>query len=236
MPGPGKGGKEKPKTTQSKLTDYGPHGEHTASQEANAASKDANVSSQVASTDTDANVDAHAVKASAYSNDSLHSAKDEILGELRGLRTEFVGKFDRVLKALEDTRKEMSECAERLSQAEVRLSAVEDQQVDSRVLIESLQRRNKSLEDKVIDMEMRSRLNNLRLVGLPESSEGADMCGFLENWLPDALDLSPMRQPLVLERAHRIGPKRDTDTPPRTVIMRFLNYKQKEMVFRAAKT
>lgn len=45
-----------------------------------------------------------------------------------------------------------------------------------------------------------------------------------------------MRHPLVLERAHRVGPKRDTDGPPRTIIMRFLNYKQKEMVLKAAKS
>ncbi|KAG1957816.1 hypothetical protein F2P79_007704 [Pimephales promelas] len=88
----------------------------------------------------------------------------------------------------------------------------------------------------MVDMETRSCVNNLRLVGLPENCEGSDMCGFLESWLPDALELNPVRQPLVLERAHRVGPRRGTDASPRMVIMRFLNYKQKESVLRAAKT
>lgn len=88
----------------------------------------------------------------------------------------------------------------------------------------------------MVDMETRLHLNNLRLMGLPENCEGSDMCRFLESWLPDALELNPMRHPLVLEKAHRVGPKRDTDASPRMVIMRFLNYKQKETVLRAAKT
>ncbi|KAI2646140.1 LINE-1 type transposase domain-containing protein 1 [Labeo rohita] len=163
-------------------------------------------------------------------------AKDEILGEIHNLKSEFTGRFDGVLKAIEETRKEVTECTERMAGAEVRLSNVEDEQVDLKTVVESLQTRNKHLEDKVVDMETRLRLNNLRLVGLPENSEGFDMCGFLESWLPDALELNPMRHPLVLERAHRIGPKRDTNTSPRTVIMRFLNYKQKEIVLRTAKT
>lgn len=166
----------------------------------------------------------------------LNMAKDEILGEIRNLKTEFTGRFDGVLKAIEETRKDLSECTERMAEAEVRLSNVEDGQVDLKAVVESLQKRNKHLEDKVVDMETRSRLNNLRLVGLPENCEGSDMCRVLESWLPDALELNPMRHPLVLERAHRVGPKRDTDASPRTVIMRFLNYKQKETVLRAAKT
>lgn len=153
----------------------------------------------------------------------LNMAKDEILGEIRNLKTEFAGRFDGVLKAIEETRKDLSECTERMAEAEVRLSNVEDAQVDLKAVVESLQKRNKHLEDKVVDMETRSCLNNLRLVGLPENCEGSDMCGFLESWLPDALELNPMRHPLVLERAHRVGPKRDTDASPRMVIMRFLN-------------
>ncbi|KAK1904150.1 RAS guanyl-releasing protein 4 [Dissostichus eleginoides] len=84
-------------------------------------------------------------------------------------------------------------------------------------------------------METRSRLNNLRVVNLPEGAEDPDTCSFLEGWIPEALDLGPLRCPIVMERAHRVGPRRDSDTPPRTLIMRFLNYKDKVTVIKAAK-
>ncbi|CAL9692937.1 unnamed protein product [Knipowitschia caucasica] len=234
MPGTGRGSKDKPKSAkQSRLTGFGAHGiEQPASREANV-TEDANAASTEANED-DVSIDA--LIPPSKDQRLLSMAKDEILGEIRNLKTEFTGRFDGVLKAIEETRKEVTQCTERMAEAEVRLSNVEDEQVDLKAVVESLQTRNKHLEDKVVDMETRSRLNNLRLVGLPENSEDSDMCGFLESWLPDAWELNPMRHPLILERAHRIGAKRVTDTSPRTVIMRFLNYKQKEIVLRAAKT
>lgn len=84
-------------------------------------------------------------------------------------------------------------------------------------------------------METRSRLNNLRLVNLPEGAEGPDPCSFLENWAPEVLDLTPLRCPIVMERAHRIGPKKEAGAPPRTLIMKLLNYKDKLRIIRAAR-
>ncbi|KAL1276428.1 hypothetical protein QQF64_036051, partial [Cirrhinus molitorella] len=40
----------------------------------------------------------------------------------------------------------------------------------------------------------------------------------------------------TLERAHRIGPDRDSKVPPQTLIMHFLNYKDKQAAFVAART
>lgn len=227
MPIGGKLSKDKPKSSQPKLTDFGSQSaERIANKEAAAASMEDGADSRCGSSD--------AVSGTGK-DQQLLMVKDAILGEIRNLKEEFTGRFDGVLKAIEETRKEILDCTERLTQAEVRLSTAEDEQVNLKSAVERLEKRNKYLEDKVIDAETRSRLNNLRAVGLPEGSEGHDMCAFLENWLPEALDLTHMRAPLVLERAHRVGPKRDNDAPPRPVIMRFLNYKQKDMVFKAAK-
>jgi len=113
---------------------------------------------------------------------------------------------------------------------------VEDEQAKLKETVQTLEKRKKPLEDKVIIMETRSWLNNLRLVNLPEGAEIPDPCSFLESWLPEVLDLAPLRSPIVLERAHRVGPKRDTEEPPRTLIMKFQNYKQKILVMKAAKS
>ena len=85
------------------------------------------------------------------------------------------------MSAIEETRKDLSDCTERMTQAEARLSTVEDEQARIQDTVQKLERRNKVLEDKIVDMELRSRLNNLRLVNLPEGAEGSDTCLFLEN-------------------------------------------------------
>lgn len=90
------------------------------------------------------------------------------------------------------------------------------------------------MEEKVLDLEGRSRCSNLRLVNLPEGAEGED--AFLESWIPEVLQLAPLRTKLTVERAHRIGPRTEINASSRMLIMKFLNYKDKEMVVRAAKT
>ncbi|KAJ1200722.1 hypothetical protein NDU88_004543 [Pleurodeles waltl] len=63
------------------------------------------------------------------------------------------------------------------------------------------------LRSKLTDMEDRSQRHNIRLLGIPENEEGADMQAFLSSTLPKltSLDFDPL---LELQRAHRVGPKR----------------------------
>lgn len=72
--------------------------------------------------------------------------------------------------------------------------------------------------------------------GLPEKAEGQDAAAFLERWLPGALGLEPREAP-VIERAHRIGtlPSNSSTGRPRTLIMKFLNFRDKERVLKAAR-
>lgn len=166
-------------------------------------------------------------------------------------------RFDEIQTAIEQTRRDLAECTERMTQAEVRLSTVEDEQTGLSSVIKNLERRSKTLEVKLTDMETRSWLNNVRLVNLPEGAEGPDPCSFLENSIPLGVppglapprsrswitlplqllgvqDLAPLRCPIVMEKAHRIGPIKDARAPPRTLIMKLLNYQDKLHIMRAA--
>lgn len=46
--------------------------------------------------------------------------------------------------------------------------------------VKKLDSKNKTLEEKLVDLETRLHLNNLILVGLPEGAEECDPCSFLE--------------------------------------------------------
>lgn len=58
-------------------------------------------------------------------------------------------------------------------------------------------------EKKMDEMENRMRRKNVRIVGLPEHSEGADPVAFLEKWFSDALGQDSFTPFFAIKRAHR---------------------------------
>ncbi|KAL0197757.1 hypothetical protein M9458_006297, partial [Cirrhinus mrigala] len=155
---------------------------------------------------------------------------DAILAAINSMKTEFSARFDGIMTAIESMKKETNDCNERVSQAELRISNTEDDVAHLQAKVDKLESKN-----KLVDLETRSRLNNLRLVGLPEGAKGRDPCSFLEKWIPEVLDAVTLQSSGIIERAHRIGPMKDSKAPPRTLIMRFLNYEDKQAVIAAAR-
>lgn len=88
-----------------------------------------------------------------------------------------------------------------------------------------------AIKDKVDDLENRSRRNNLCFDGVDESvSENwAQSEAKVKNVLKDNLDLN--QDEIEIERAHRVGPKREGKT--RSIVAKFLNYKDREKVFKS---
>ena len=85
--------------------------------------------------------------------------------------------------------------------------------------------------DKLEDMENRSRRNNVRFVGFPEGKEGGNVVRFLEELLPNLLNIEGKRE---IERAHRIAGQRPAPGDrPRPA--RFLRSSDRDAVLRAAR-
>lgn len=92
---------------------------------------------------------------------------------------------------------------------------------------------NKAEAIRDLKTEARSRRFNLRLVNLPGGTEGNDACFFLKAWIPEALGLTSSYTKLILERAHHVGPRSDLSAPPITLIMKFMNDRDKMRVLNA---
>ncbi|KAJ1186054.1 hypothetical protein NDU88_002839 [Pleurodeles waltl] len=85
-------------------------------------------------------------------------------------------------------------------------------------------------------MEDRSRRDKIRLLGIPENEEGADMHAFLSSTLPKltSLDFDP---PLEFQRAHRVGPKcSDKSSRPRPIIACLLQHNQTRQILQAGRS
>lgn len=128
--------KKKGKTqSQSKLTDFGAQSmEQRVSKEANANAANANANTG----------------APEQSGGELTGAKEEILTAINGLKSEFSTRLDGILTAIEETRKDLSDCTERMTQAETRLSTVENEQAGLQDTVQKLERRNNVLEASVL--------------------------------------------------------------------------------------
>lgn len=88
---------------------------------------------------------------------------------------------------------------------------------------------HKEVLDKLSDLEDRSRRNNLRFEGIEENES--------ETWeqseqkvkvfLKDKLGL---KDDIVIERVHRVRSRNENSTRKRTIVAKFLNYKDRETI------
>ena len=91
----------------------------------------------------------------------------------------------------------------------------------------------KELEDKLLYQEVYNRRENLRFFGIPESTTGAENTfEVILIFFKEELDLENTEN-IEFQRAHRIGKKKMGEARP--VIVRFLRFPGRELVFRNAR-
>ncbi|KAJ1182604.1 hypothetical protein NDU88_007791 [Pleurodeles waltl] len=126
-------------------------------------------------------------------------------------------------------RSEIASFQSRVTELEQRMGLVEAQATVSR-------NRNQDLlylRSKLTDMEDRSRRDNIRLHGIPENEECADMQAFMSSTLSKltSLDFDPS---IEFQRAHRVGPKRpDNPSRPQPISACLLRHNQTRQILRA---
>lgn len=158
----------------------------------------------------------------------------DILKEILSLKGDIARQSTDMLKAINDVKEDIQLHSQRIKETEERISQTEDDVTFLEGKVKKLEKTVETLYDKITEQEDRSRRSNVRLVGLPEKSEGSDLCGFLEKLLCDTLK-EGFSSPPILERAHRIGPINPKSSAPRVVIMKFLNYRDRETTLRSAR-
>lgn len=86
------------------------------------------------------------------------------------------------------------------------------------------------------DMENRMQRRNVRIVGLPERSEGPDPVAFLEKWLKDTFGQESFSPFLAIERAHMV-PSRPPQpgSSSRSLLVKMLYYKDRMSILQKAR-
>ena len=151
----------------------------------------------------------------------VSSLKQNWMDEVLGIVKVKTDNFDSVAEDLENVKWDVRELkrADPVTQA-------------AGVVGEETNKRMEMVEDKVVDLEARSRRNNIIIHGVQEQRD--EQCLWLAH---DVIEQDfQIKDWVVIERAHRIGKKKAWATRPRPLIIRFLDYNDKMKVKSARKT
>lgn len=162
-------------------------------------------------------------------SDSTKAKLASIKHLLKGIATD-VNSMKMGMEKLQAT---VESLGSRMSEAETRISDLEDANNSREVSIGSALSSLKALQDKVTYLEDYSRRNNVRVMGIPEKAEGSDLRGFVLGVLTEQLELD-VNAGFEIERVHRVGQNADNGRN-RHVLIRFLRFSAREAVLAAAR-
>lgn len=159
--------------------------------------------------------------------------KDDMKAQLDELSTVINQKIQTATGQIEEATQRLEEVERNFAVSEKWDLAVKDVLLD-------LMNNQRILQNKLSDQESRSRRNNIRLYGVPESEtpDGSSITLFVEKLIMTELGNSLEIQrgaELGIERAHRaLGSRPPPGAPPRSIVVRFLRFTTKEKVLKTA--
>lgn len=187
------------------------------------------------------NVDVKLDKISKQTEDIMRGVREDMgqlrefmdkLGEemkrgLDGCREETNRKFETVDLEMRAQRKDIEILEERTVETEEWSTDVHD------IIKNSLEQQRK-LQEKLTDLEGRTRRNNVRIWGLKEGIEGDSVQEYVDKLIHTELGVAEDVK-LEIQRAHRaLAPKPQPNKPPRAIIVNFLRFEVKESILRMA--
>lgn len=169
---------------------------------------------------------------------ALAPAQREMISEITANISKIIDdKLSPLSHLLQAHREELDSHGERITEVEGRVSALEDIVNPVEDTVKVMEQQVMDLRERIDDLENRGRRKNIRIVGLPEGAEGDNPLRFFESWLPKALNIETKAGRFKLERAHRALVNEMSATPsnkPRSVVVRFHNYQDKQRVMNAS--
>ena len=153
---------------------------------------------------------------SAFKEDVKKTMKDDLAGFKKEILTQ-----------LQDQQASITE-------AQTRISDLESVCLDMREVMLMTVKKCAAVQEKVTDLESRSRANNVRIYGVSEGQEGNSVMDFVTNLIKEHFTLPEGVEPQI-QRAHRsLAAKPSALTSPRSIVVNFLQFSVKEDILRQA--
>lgn len=158
---------------------------------------------------------------------------DEVVAQLSEKTQAIVAEqMSEIRNEMSSIRADTSTCMEQIETNNNHLA-----EVDSRLStsVEELMALCTKMENKIADLEDRSRRDNIRIHGIPENQETANPLSYLSNAIPKWF---PGLGSVEIMRAHRVGAeKEDTNHKPipRTILLKLLRFTDRDKILAAAR-
>ena len=160
----------------------------------------------------------------------------EILAAIQTSRQALEGQIGGVQAEVSLIRQDLRNVVDRVTETEGRVSELEDTVKDLKSNLQRVTAVAGRLEFRAEDAENRARRNNLRFVGFSEGIEGGRPEEFIEEWIRSWAPTGVLSSCFVVERAHRTLVRRPpVGAPPRPMIAKILNYKDRDVILRQAR-
>ncbi|KAK7878437.1 hypothetical protein WMY93_034320, partial [Mugilogobius chulae] len=147
------------------------------------------------------------------------------------IRVELADQVDKLSTAQKENARTQEDMEKSLSDMSDRVVALEKSQ-------QALISDNKRLTEKCVDLENRSRRQNIRIVGVAEGAEANNANNFVARFLVEVLGGENFDRAIVIDKAHRsLAPKPRLGEKPSAIIARlhYLTDKEKVMSLSRAK-
>ena len=152
------------------------------------------------------------------------------------LSTEFRSAFSTLETKLDTMQSKVDDQDIRLLSLEANANAVSDSIRELVTSCSALANDNAKLQAKVVDLEGRSRRNNIHIIGLPESVEGSRPTEFFAGLLVEVLGENVLPSTPDLDRAHRaLTAKPKPEDKPRSVVICFHKFQVRDRVIRESR-
>ncbi|TNN44640.1 N-acetylated-alpha-linked acidic dipeptidase-like protein [Liparis tanakae] len=146
-------------------------------------------------------------------------------------------KLEQIAQSVNSVCASVTAVEKRVDEAEQRISDTEDSVSQLLAELERTETRLTEAMTRLEDQQNWSRRNNIKIINLPEHTEGTNARDFFESWLPKVLNLTVKNDRLKLDRCHR-GPAhlQSNSTRPGTVYIRHNNFADKQLIMKWARS
>ncbi|CAI5642624.1 unnamed protein product [Oreochromis niloticus] len=176
--------------------------------------------------------------------DELGAANEAIMAMLKttldehkaSLSAEFKTSVQRLENKLDSVQMTLNSHDQRITALEIMATTTNTELQDVVAKLAVVVEDNDKLRARLIDVESRSRRNNIRLLGIPENIEWPRPTVYFSQMLVDIFGVDVLKTAPELDRAHwalvaRPGP----NAKPRAVVVCFHSYQTRELVVRKAR-
>lgn len=177
-------------------------------------------------------VDTQSIDGAVAGQEDIRELLGGIRAEVSALRVEILAELKSSISAVKTS---LLEQEQKLKDVEESLTDVDGRVTSLESTCSALLKDNERMRFKLEDLENRSRRNNVRVIGIPEGTEGNHPSAFIEALLLEVFgEQSFTRKPQV-DRAHRsLAPPPKPNQAPRPFIVRMHHYQMRELILRLA--